>query len=458
MAMQCTSTKDTRALKVLVADDSPAIRGVFQHFPAGELQVGGIVADRHALTRAMLQASTPFDAILCSDHLAGWFGGVVALNELRASQLLPPETAFVLLSGDRRRTSLLVCVDARPDSIVLKPFSQEVLLRRLVDAVHERKALLELRRLARDEKWEQLVATAAALESHARYVHTVRRLKFEALTAMGQGAAVLEQYRALAESAPKAMVLLEGYAQHAFAQNALDEAEKVIRHILRIQPANLSAMDLLVSVFHAKGDPVSSQQTLQQALLMSPHSVERNRLLGHYALLNGDTVTAHHAYLSAMKQQCESAGYRDDDVINAVRVLMLHGDSFRAARVVAEARKARYGSLVLEVLDHFTDTIRHREYDSFTRTQRRVAEGVAMLDRAIMPCVGLALMAATEACLMACLPYRARELSEVLLSDRVYLQLHPAQKCWAKKLHKWSRTVQNEDVPRGLHHYQRFMS
>jgi CheY-like chemotaxis protein len=457
--MQYTNKKEsTGAIKVLVADDAPVIRSVFQHFSAGELQVSGIVTDRHGLTRAMLQASTPFDAILCSDHLAGWFGGVYALNELRASRILPPETAFILLSGDRRRANLRVDVDARPDSIVLKPFSQEILLQRLGDAVRERKTLLALRKLAQEKEWERLVATADALDVSGPFAHAVQRLKFEALTAMGQGAAVLKQYRTLAEATPRAIVLLEGYAQHAFEQTALAEAEKVVRHLLRIQPVNLLAMDLLAAVLHAKGDPVSSQQTLQQALLMSPHSVERHRLLGHYAVLNGDTVTAHQAYGTAMRQECEAVGYRDDDVINVVRVLMLRGDSFQAARVVAAARKARHWSLVLEVVDHFTDTIRYREYDSFSRTQRRVIEGIEMLDRAIMPYVAEALMAATEACLMACLPHRARDLSEELLSDKMYLQLHPAQKSWVQKLHMWSRTVQNEDLPCGLHHYQRFMS
>ncbi|KVP98213.1 hypothetical protein WJ96_06475 [Burkholderia ubonensis] len=445
------------AFKVLVADDSPVIRSVFQAFPASEILVRDIVADRQELLQAMTHVEA-LDAVLCADHLAGFYGGVHALNDLRAGQLLPHETAFILMSGDARKANLMVDIEARPDSILLKPFAPVTLVRKLVATVDARRALAGLRQLAQSRDWSELLSAATAtLTQGTRYPAAVALFKMEALGQLGQHGAVRALYQSLLETAPNSPSILEAFARQAHQHGNLEEAEGALNRMLALQPANLFAADLLAEVLLAKGNPVAAQQLLQQALKHSPNSVQRHRVLGHLALLNNDTVTAQQAYLFAMRQHAEANGLYEGDVVNAVRSLLLHGDTAHAWRIVGDSRKKLRDSLALDVLERLTEALMYREYEAFGRTQHRISEGLALLDRTIMPNEGEAIMAATEASLMASLPHRAYRLSLELLNSKPHVKLHPAQKSWVERLHKWSRDVHNEDLPKGMLHYQKFM-
>ncbi|KVP39643.1 response regulator [Burkholderia ubonensis] len=445
------------AFKVLVADDSPVIRSVFQAFPAGEVLVRGIVADRQELLQALTHDNA-LDAVLCDDHLAGLYGGVQVLNELRAGQLLPHETAFILMSGDARRSNLMVDIEARPDSILLKPFAPVTLIRKLNVTVKARRALAELRHLAQRQCWDELLrVTNELLEQGTRYQAAVASFKMEALSQLAQHDAVSGLYQSMLETTPNSPSLLEAYARHALKQGSLDEAERALSRMLAATPANLFAADMRAEVLLQKGNAVAAQQQLQQALKLSPYSIQRHRILGHMSLLNGDTVTAQRAYLFAMRHHAEGNGLQEADVVNAVRALLLHGDIAHAWRVVGDSRKVLRDSLALDVMERLTEALLHREYEAFGRTQHRITESIALLDRTIMDSEGVAILAATEASLMASLPHRAYRLSLELLNSKPHVKLHPAQKSWAEKLHKWSRDVHNEALPKGMLHYQKFM-
>ena len=447
----------TEAYKVLVADDSPVIRRAFRAFPATEIVVRDIVADRAELLRAMTQAEM-LDAVLCADHLGGQFGGVQVLNDLRDTQLLPPETAFILMSGDSRKANLMACLEAKPDEILLKPFSPEALVRKLATVVSTRRALAVLRTHAQRQDWPALLRVASdMLAQGTPYQDDVEQLRLEALGKVGQHDAISAFLQTKLQTSPNSVRLLEAFARHSHQMGRLEEAERALNRLVKLQPANLDAADLLAEVLLTRGALVEAQQRLQQALKQSPNSLQRHRVLGHLALFNGDTATAEQAYLFAMRQHAEVHGLSDEDVVNSVRVLLLQGDTARAWRMVGNAQMKLPHSRVLDLLARLTEALVCREYEALSRTQTRVTQGIAVLNEAGLPCEGVLILAAAEVCLMASLPLRADQLCWDLLHTKPHVKLHPAQKIWAERLHKWSRDVQNENLPQGLLHYQKYM-
>lgn len=446
----------SQAITIVVADESPAIRNVFHAFSAAELMVRSVARDRPELVQA-LNAAARVDAVLCDAHLSGPYGGVRLLTDMRSSRLLAHDTAFILMMDDARKSNLMVGIEARPDSILLKPFKPATLMQKLQATVRERQALATLRQLADHEDWEQLLRLATlTLASGTPYVTSVSRLKAEALAQLGRHDAVAAMYRNLLAADPNSTCGLEGMAQHLYRHGNLDDAERTLARLVVLHPANLGAYDLLAAIQLEKGDPVAAQRHLQQAVEHSPYSRQRLRDLGHVALLNVDTVTAQRAYLAATRQP-GSAGRDEADVVNAVRSLVLHGDFAAAWRLVNDARKEMPASLAFEILEHFVEAVLHREYDTYGRTQQRITGGIELLQKTIMPQEGELMLAATEASLISTLPHWAFRLSHELLHNKLHIKLAPAQKNWAKKLHKWAKDVQNEPMPNGLQHYQKFM-
>jgi CheY-like chemotaxis protein/Flp pilus assembly protein TadD len=456
--LQPTTPQPQNTYRILVADDSQVIHGVFRSFNTGEIVVSDVVTDRAALIQAIKNAHD-LDAVLCADHLAGLYGGVHALNELRERRLLPHETAFILMSGDVRKSNLMVDIEAKPDSILLKPFAPATLLRKLAETVPARRALADVRRQAEAKDWNEVLrVTNRMLSDGTDYPTAVIALKLDALSALGQHEAAVAMYSAILKSTPRSVALLEAIARHAYSHGQLVDAEKTLVRMLTLQPANCFAADLLADILLARGDAVAAQLQLHHALRHSPNSAARHRALGHIALLNNDLVTAQRAYAAAMRLNAEAAELNEVDVANVVRSLLLNGDNLRAKRTIRDARLALRGhSLMLDVLQQFTEAMLHRELESFGKTQNRVQQGIALLERTILPDDGVMLLAATEASLMASLAHRGYQLSAKLLKDRPNVKLHPAQKRWVEKLHKWSRDVHNEDLPEGLLNYQQYM-
>lgn len=444
--------------RILVADDTPSSRGVFQSLPSTEIMVRGIVTDREALVRALAKWSD-IDAIVCADHLAGTHGGIHALTELRARGSLPHRTAFILTSSDARRSNLMANIEARPDGILLKPFAPGTLITKLETAVTARRALAPLRELAAQQNWAEVHRVAIELLNQGtRYRGTVEKFKLEACARLADPASLQATYQLMLAQNPNSPGILEAMARLSYNQDDFDGAENALTQLLARQPANIEAMDLMVDVLLAKADRVGAQRQLQQLVRRSPKSAARHRVLGHLALLNGDTLAAHRAYLVAMRQHGEASGSLDEiDVINTVRALMLHGDNLEAWHVVSDARKALPDSLAVDVLERLVDAVMCRSFDAFSKTQHRLSEAITLLNRTIVQNVGPLKLAAIEASLITLLVHRALLMSRELTSSVVDVRLHPLQLNWARKLEKWAVDTEDDELPRGMQHFHKFM-
>jgi CheY-like chemotaxis protein len=443
--------------RVLVADDSPAIRGVFQSFPGAELIVQGIVTDRAALAHAM--AKWPdIDAVLCSDQLSGTYGGAQALTELRERGALAHHTAFILMCGDARKSNLMANIEARPDGILLKPFAPSMLIAKLDAAVMARRTLAPLRELAAQQSWLELERLASELlDKGTRYQAAVDKFKLEASAQLADPASLRASYQLALAKRPNSPVLLEALARLAYGQAEYDNAAAALARLLLLQPANIQASDLMVDVLLANADLVGAQRQLQSTLRQSPDSVQRQRLLGHVALLNGDTLIAQRAYLGAMRKQAAAGGLDEVDVVNAVRALMLHGDNINAWQVVTESRKVLPDSLPLDILERLVEAVMCRTYDPFSKTQQRLTDAIALLGRPIVKDFGPLTLAAIEACLITVLVHRAYRMCRELVSTLVDVKLHSLQMQWAHKLQKWAIDTEGDELPHGMQNFHKFM-
>lgn len=444
--------------RILVADDSSMMRNVFHSLSAtSAVAVRAVMADRASLIHGIANHSD-IDAVLCADHISGARGGIQALSELRSLNKLPPQVGFILMSADASKSNMMASIEARPDGILLKPFSAQALLTKLQVVVRRQRELAPLRKLAAEHKWSELLQLATyMLDKGTDYPDAVNKLKLDAAARLHDSRSLQNSYAQLLAAAPESLAVLEAQARLAYSQQDYATAENALRRMLSLQPPNRHATDLLIDVFIAKEDFVAAQRQLQAVTQHASTNSGRHRLLGHLALLNGDTLTASRAYLAAMRLQTLEAGVLDElDAINAIRALVLHEDNLQAWQVVTTARKARPDSKALDIIERMVETRMYRSMEAFRRSQQRIVDVIAAMGQPLTADIGPLRLAVIEASLITILVHPAYRLSKTITSSNDF-KLHPLQVLWARKLEKWALATESTELPQGMQHFYKFI-
>src|SRR6201995_5703600 len=73
-----------------------------------------------------------FDIILCEYHLGDGQNGQHLLEDLRQHHLIPLSTVFIMTTGESGYENVVGAVEHSPNDYILKPFSADLLLERLL--------------------------------------------------------------------------------------------------------------------------------------------------------------------------------------------------------------------------------------------------------------------------------------------------------------------------------------
>lgn len=442
--------------RILVADESSAMRNLFHSLPAiTDIQVRAVMPDRSSLLHG-IQRHTDVDAVLCADHISGHQGGVQVLQELRARNLLPHHVGFILMSADSSKANLMSSIEAQPDGLLLKPFSASALAAKLQTVVRRRRELAPLRALAAQHQWQKVIALATHLLEHGtRYPSTVNGFRLEAAARVGDQHALQAAYQQLMATSAQASVGHTAQARLALSRGEYAIAEQTLAQLIAQQPANVPAVDLMIDVLIAKEDFVGAQRQLQNLAQLAPQNATRQRLLGHVALLNLDMDTACKAYLAAMRAHRAASSVDELDAVNATRALILNEDYLQAWQVVSEARKALPDSKALALSERIVEALMYRSMEALRRSQQRIVEVIAALGQPLTADNGPLRLAVIEASLIVILVHPAHRLSK-LIGETNSFKLHPLQLRWAKQLEKWATTTESNELPNGLRHFYKF--
>lgn len=409
--------------------------------------------NRQELERAV--AANLFDAVICADDLSGPLGGVAALRALQDDRRVHPDTAFILLVENARRDHLLACTRARPDAILLKPFSLALLSQRLKTAVHTRRSLSKLRELEEQGRWEDLLSESRRLASpQGGNYRLADQSLAKALCHLGrQNEAEAIFVEALTRT-PGILWAEEAMARCEVAKGDLLSAEARLRSLVKSHPGHVDAHEMLYAILLDKGNLLESQVHLAHLAQFSGEP-NRRRELGQLATLNNDLQTAISAFAGLIELDGNERLFEDQ--VNLVRVLLLNGDVMGAAHAQAHFRQRGRKDPLLPAVDYFITGARSRNSGLLGQSQASMVEGMRLIDDVPQAPHELLLMA-VEACLMAVLTFQAAERSRKLLMH-FERPLPPLQAQWVMKLHDWARLhPEEDDLPRGLRGYRRFLT
>lgn len=307
----------------------------------------GVTKIEHAVSSGSairpIKAKT-FDLILCEYDLGDGQDGQQLLEDLRHNQLIPLTTMFFMVTAERSYQKVVSAAELTPTDYILKPFTADTLLDRLLRAVERRAQFLPIYRLmAQGSLHEAIDACAAGEALDQRHALDFMRLRAELHMTLGEPAIAEPIYVKLFELRAVAWARL-GLAKSLFLQNRLDEAQEVLAALVDQNRNFLDAYDWLAKTHEANGQLSQAQSVLQEASAISPHAVRRLRRLGAVAEQAGDAETAERAF-SQVVAKARYSEFRDpEDHVRLVRSLVTKGDTQQAATVIRDLSRTLSGN------------------------------------------------------------------------------------------------------------------
>jgi CheY-like chemotaxis protein len=325
-----------KELRYLVIDDQEASR---QTLKICIQSMGGFSVDQaqnFVEAHHRIRAEIP-DIIICDYVLGSGRTGQQLLEELRRSDRLPDNVAFLMVTAERSYEQVVAAVELAPDDYIIKPFSPEMLRTRM-DRLIRKKIFFRhyydhKRNGALDDALKELDALSASGESKP-YRFDILRARAETLLKADRIEDALERYGEIIAIHPFPWALA-GQARALRRLNRFEEAGNVVDGVLAVAPNYFDAYDLKAEICCDLGQFERAQQVLQDVAVRTPRNWTRKRRLSSVAKLNGDFATAQRLIEEVIAND-RIGGIPIADRIELVRTALAGGDRELARTKLAE--------------------------------------------------------------------------------------------------------------------------
>lgn len=287
--------------------------------------------------------SKVFDLILCEYDLGVGQDGQQLLEDVRHHKLTPLSTIFIMVTAERAYAKVVSAAELAPSDYLLKPFTADALLERVLKAIEKRKAFMEVFNLM-DQGFvrEALEACVEGEQAYPRYLVDFMRLRAELHVILGEANEAEELYVKLYEMKTVAWAKL-GLAKTLYMQGRYQEAEEILTSLVAENNKYMDAYDWLSKTHEAIGALPEAKSVLDTAVVVSPHAVRRLRKLGSLALETGDIETAENV-LKKVVSKAKYSEFRDpEDHVKLVNALVKKGDHNQAKSVIRDLEKSMSG-------------------------------------------------------------------------------------------------------------------
>jgi tetratricopeptide (TPR) repeat protein len=310
------------------------------------LNLCGINKIEHALTAGTaLRAiqNKVFDLVLCEYDLGVGQDGQQLLEDVRHHKLTPLSTIFIMVTAERAYAKVVSAAELAPSDYLLKPFTADMLLERVLKAIEKRKAFVEVHTLMEQGfVRESIEACITGERVHPKYAIDFMRLRAELHVILGEAAEAEALYQTLFELKAVAWARL-GLAKTLFMQGRYQEAEDILTNLVNENNKYMDAYDWLAKTHEAIGALPQAKTVLDTAVAVSPHGVRRLRKLGALALETGDIETAE-TVLKKVVSKAKFSEFRDpEDHVKLVNALVKKGDHDQAKSVIRDLEKNMAG-------------------------------------------------------------------------------------------------------------------
>ncbi len=302
------------------------------------LGVARVAQAQRASDARRLIEQQPYDIVLCARDIEGGAetfkgrgSGQDLLDELRRENQLPHGTVLLMTTSQVAYHHVMEAAESLLDGLLVRPFSTEVLARRLREARHRKRELAELH-LALDEgrTGQALVLALARHEKQRPYAPYCGRLAAELLFNEGRHSEAQKLFAALAGGAGASWAPL-GVARAQWAAGDENGARQTLAAVLAADANCADAHDLLGRIHVDKCEFDPAWQAYRRAAEITPGCLLRTQHAGALAFYQGRRDEALVWLERALALGVESKLF---DALSLLLVALLRHDKREGAGVV----------------------------------------------------------------------------------------------------------------------------
>ena len=330
---------DLKRLSVLVIEANQSMRGQLR----GMLENQGLSGIQFSPSAGMAVRrlrEQRFDVILCEYNLGDGQDGQHLLEDLRSNEIIPLDTIFIMVTGERNYERVVSAAELIPDDYILKPLTPGALHQRLQRALERRDALLPIYRLIQGGDPIGAIELCAAREQDLpRYRTDLMRLRAELLASHGHAEEAEAVYRAILQERPIPWARL-GLAKTLFGRKRFAEAEEILLALVEANRHFLDAYDWLARTREEIGKLEQAREVLANAVALSPHRIGRLRRFGEMSLTVGDLPTAEKTLAEVVRKGKYSDFRAPEDHVRLVRAQLGQGRIAEAESTIRDLERS----------------------------------------------------------------------------------------------------------------------
>ncbi|OUR60006.1 response regulator [Colwellia sp. 39_35_sub15_T18] len=222
--------------------------------------------------------------------------GQQILEELRISEVISRHCVVIIITAEVTQGMVLAALEHKPDSYLCKPYSLQELHKRLNKCLAKKMAMAEIyQAIDEDDKSLTISLVNDALASNTPYKIECLGIKSRQYFDLKKFEQAQKIYTAYQDESHCQWANI-GLGKIALHNNDFANAETIFKNIIEQQPLYMPSYDWLASTYQQRAHNQYAEETLAQAVKLSPRSVVRLKKYANLCFENEHYEKATSAY------------------------------------------------------------------------------------------------------------------------------------------------------------------
>ena len=282
--------------------------------------------------------SSMIDLIICEYLLNDRRNGQQLLEELKTDKLLPWNTSFVMITGERRYSNVIGVVELEPDDYLIKPFSPSQLSDRIIRLFQKKVSIAPVLKSLFNGDFAAAIRECDELSAQfSQYAPDLVRMKVMALIEQGALNDAITTLESLIKTQPAPwmrMSLAKIYCKNKLWQKAHDELIELIKE----KPEFVAARDLLADVLWELNKPDQALEMLEELGYSGTGNTQRLRKMADLSLRTDQSDKAKNYLKKVISRTKNTSLSQLDDYINLINIHLEEGNQMEVARIESQMR------------------------------------------------------------------------------------------------------------------------